>query len=123
MMKFLRTVPKARLVLIFLWLLPLLWLGVRATSAFQGPDADVDFYVVPPEGSKPFTVGDRITLRLEVKHPSNTKVELPSVDEEWGAFDVVEQTATETVNKGDGTSVTGKNIIVSLFKPGQYETP
>lgn len=102
-------------------LLPLL-LG-RVVYAFQLPDADVDFYVVPPAEEKPLTVGDRITLRLEVKHPSGSKIELPRLDEEWGSFEVIEQTEAETVSQGDGTSVTGQNIVVSLFEPGQYETP
>ena len=31
----------------------------------QTPDAEVDFFVVPPEGEKPYTVGDHIVLRLE----------------------------------------------------------
>jgi hypothetical protein len=119
MMNFFKVASKVRVILILL--LPLL-LG-RAVYAFQLLDADVDFYVVPGEENKPLTVGDRITLRLEVKHPSNSKVELPHLDEEWGNFEVIEQTGARTVSQGDGTSVTGQDIVVSLFEPGQYETP
>jgi len=90
----------------------------------QNPvDADVDFYAQPPEDGEPFTVGDHITLRLEVTHPANSQVSLPQVDSEWGDLEVVDQSAPETIDNGDGTVVTGKNIVVSLFEPGEYQTP
>jgi hypothetical protein len=121
MMEFLKTLSKAKFNLISLLLLLLLWVGQG--YAFQTTDADVDFYVVLREEAKPFTVGDRITLRLEVKHPAGTKVELPQLEEEWGNFEVIEQTTPETTRSSDGTAITGKNIVISLFEPGQYETP
>jgi hypothetical protein len=117
MMNFLRLFSKVKLTLILF--IPLFLGGYT----FQLPDADVDFYVVPPAEEKPLTVGDQITLRLEVKHPSTSKVELPRLEDEWGNFEVIGQTEAETTSQGDGTSVTGKNFTVSLFEPGQYETP
>ena len=90
----------------------------------QNPiDADVDFFAQPPEDGEPFTVGDHITLRLEVTHPAGSQVNLPQLDPEWGDFEVVNQSVSQTTQNGDGTAVTGKDIVVSLFEPGEYQTP
>jgi hypothetical protein len=68
-------------------------------------------------------VGDRITLRLEVTHPLNSQVELPEVVEQWGPFEVLEQTEPEIVDNNDGTATSGKDIIVTVFEPGEFQTP
>ena len=93
------------------------------TLAAQPPDADVDFFAVEPVDGSPHTVGDLITLRLEVTHPADSNVSIPAVDEAWGNFEVIEQTGQDTVSNSDGTATTRKDIIVSLFEPGQYQTP
>jgi hypothetical protein len=48
---------------------------------------------------------------------------LPQLEPEWGQFEVVDQTPPETVNHENGTATTGRDIVVTLFAPGQYETP
>lgn len=89
------------------------------------PDAEVDFYVVRPDNAEdePLTVGDQIRLRLEVSHPSTSKVALPQLEKEWGAFEVLDQSAPETIDNEDGTATTGKDIVVTLFQPGRFQTP
>ncbi len=95
-----------------------------ALAAAQSPiDAEVDFFVVSKNNEGSFTVGDRITLRLQVTHPANSEIDLPLVEEQWGELEVVDQTGQDTVKNIDGTAVTRKDIIVSLFEPGQYQTP
>lgn len=94
-----------------------------ALALAQSPDANVDFYVVESPDHHPYTVGDRITLRLEVRHPTNSTVDLPKLDTEWGDFEVVSQTGQDTVANGDGTVITRKDIVVTLFAPGSYQTP
>lgn len=89
----------------------------------QQLDADVDFYAVEPPNGQPFTVGDRIVLRLEVRHPVDSTVELPQLDETWGDFEVIDQTGQDTVRDDSGLAITRKDITVSLFEPGQYQTP
>jgi hypothetical protein len=102
----------------------LLTLSLFPTSALaQSPDANVEFFIQSPEEDKPITVGDRITLRLEITHPPDSRVVLPQVDRQWQAFEVVDQTAPEIVDNGDGTATTSKDIVVTLFQPGQYQTP
>ena len=92
-------------------------------AAAQLPDAEVDFFVKAPEAGTPLTVGDHITLRLEVTHPVDSRVVLPQVAQAWESFEVVDQTPLETVDNEDGTVTTGRDIIVTLFEPGQFQTP
>ena len=103
-----------------IFLVVLRWADVTLA---QSPDADVDFYVVEQSDVQTYTVGDHITLRLEVNHPADSRVELPELEEQWGDFEVVDQTGQDTVRNNDGTSTTRKDIVVSLFEPGQYQTP
>jgi hypothetical protein len=113
----LRSIP--RLILISaLWCLVL----ARPAVAQAPPDAEVDFYI-KEKLMQPLTVGDPVKLRLEVTHPSGSQVVLPQLEKEWGAFEVLDQTAAETINHDDGTATTGKDITVTLFQPGRYQTP
>ncbi len=99
-----------------------IWLPV-SLLAQSVPDAEVDFYVKSPESGHRLTVGDQITLRLEIRHPTDSRVVLPQLEEQWDGFIVVDQTPPETIDRGDGTATTGKDIVVALFQPGEYETP
>ncbi|MBI1879073.1 MAG: hypothetical protein HYR94_12785 [Chloroflexi bacterium] len=64
-----------------------------------------------------------MTLRLEVNHPIDSRAVLPEVGEQWGPFEVVDQTEPETIDNNDGTATTGKDIVVTLFEPGEFQTP
>ena len=69
------------------------------------------------------TVGDIVTLTLEVTHPGDHVVVVPRLTPEWGPFDVVSQTPAQTDSNGDGTETTSQRIEVTLFAPGTFETP
>jgi len=69
------------------------------------------------------TVGDPIRLRLEVNHPADSTVELPLLGTEWDGFEVIEQTELETIDNEDGTATSGQDIVITLFEPGQFQTP
>ena len=43
----------------------------------QSPDASVEFFVKSPDSDGPITVGDQVTLRLEIRHPQDSRVVLP----------------------------------------------
>ncbi len=89
----------------------------------QTPDAEVDFYIKEPLPDHPYTVGDPITLRLEITHPAESGVVLPQLEPEWESFAVVGQTPPDTVKNIDGNAITGKDITVALFAPGDFQTP
>ena len=69
------------------------------------------------------TVGDPISLTLEVVHPEDYIVLVPRLDTEWGAFEVRRQKATSIVQNGDGTRTTSQELEVTLFAPGGFDTP
>ena len=117
-----RSFPLGRITLyILLVSLTLLWLV--SPAAAQAPDATTEFFIKSPESDKPLTIGDRMTLRLEVTHPIDSRVILPQVEKQWGAFEVIDQSEPETIDNNDGTATTGKDIVVTLFEPGEFQTP
>ena len=69
------------------------------------------------------TVGDIVTLMLEVTHPADHVVVVPRLGPEWGPFEVISQTPARTDSNGDGTETTSQHIEVTLFAPGTFETP
>ena len=69
------------------------------------------------------TVGDVVTLTLEVTHPADYAVVIPRLSREWGMFEVVSQSPAQTDSNGDGTETTRQRLEVSLFAPGTFETP
>jgi hypothetical protein len=107
----------------FVLALDLMVLLPALPAAAQSFDAEVDFFVATPDEAQSFTVGDYITLRLQVRHPGDSQVQFPQLEEQWGQFEVIEQSQPTTVTNGDGTTSTGQDIIVALFEPGSYQTP
>ena len=69
------------------------------------------------------TVGDIVTLTLEVTHSADQVVVLPRLGAEWGSFEVRSQTPARTVSNGDGTETTRQHLRVTIFAPGTFETP
>ena len=68
------------------------------------------------------TVGDIVTLTLEVTHPADHVVVVPRLGPEWGPFDVVSQTPAQTDSNADGTETTSQRMEVTIFAPGTFET-
>lgn len=119
-----RHAPHAtRHVPVLLLYLLLLLIFLASPTLAQTIDAKVNFYIDAPDEQTSFTVGDQIPLRLEIVHPANSQASLPDVPQEWEGFEVISQSEPATVNNGDGTATTGKEIVVSLFEPGSYQTP
>ena len=69
------------------------------------------------------TVGDVVTLTLEVTHPADYAVVIPRLIREWGMFEVVSQSPAQTDTNGDGTETTRQRLEVALFAAGTFETP
>ena len=69
------------------------------------------------------TVGDLVTLALEVTHPAGHVAVVSRVGPDWGPFEVISQTPAQTESNRDGTETTSQRIEVTLFAPGTFETP
>jgi hypothetical protein len=104
-------------------LIILLFFTLFTLPALAQIEANVDFYVQSSAEGQPLTVGDPITLRLEVHHDGSARVELPRIEKEWEHFEVVSQSTPATTQNDDGSATTGKDIVVRLFEPGDYQTP
>lgn len=75
----------------------------------------------PPDGG--WTVGDPIPLRLRATYPADLQVVLPELSEQWGAFEVREQTLLNPIAQDNGAIVTVREATVVLWSPGEHETP
>ena len=73
--------------------------------------------------SDELTVGELVTLTLEVTHPSDHSVVLPRLRPEWGPFEVRTQTPARTLSTEDGIWTTLGQYRVTLFAPGEFKTP
>ena len=69
------------------------------------------------------TVGDPVTLTLEIDHPRDHVVVVPRLGRNWGQFEVLSQTGARiTVNDAE-TRTTRQQIDVTLFSTGDFDTP
>ena len=109
-------------ILIFLAIL-VAFIPVPIAFAQQPIEAEVEFFIDTENPTQPFTVGDHIPLRMEIKHPADSRVILPQVETPWESFTVIDQSAPQTIDHGDGTATTSRIIKVALFATGQYQTP
>lgn len=69
------------------------------------------------------TVGDRVSMTLEVTYPSGFQVVLPRLPSEWGALEVLDQSKSSVVDNEDGTVTISQTIEVTAFSPGEFLTP
>lgn len=106
-----------------------LWVVVAFTAAMppgaavaqDGPRSDIRVSFTADRAS--LTVGDLVTLTLEVTHPAGHVVAVPRLGPEWGSFEVVSQSPTQTDSNSGGAETTRQRIEVTLFAPGTFETP
>lgn len=83
--------------------------------------ADVAVRLSAPAGQP--TVGDEIALQLEVIHPADSQVILPTLGPLWGDFEMRQQGPLTTSANADGTLTSRQEIDVALFAPGIFQTP
>ena len=68
-------------------------------------------------------VGDHIPLRLSVSYPAGFVVTLPNLPNAWGPFEILAQELLDPIENQDGTHTTLSQMTVTLWAPGQFETP
>ena len=92
------------------------------TAFAQGaPPSDVRISFIADRTE--LTVGELVTLTLEVTYSADHVVVIPRLHPEWGPFEVRSQTPAQTFSNGDGTETTLQQLQVTLFAPGTFETP
>ena len=97
---------------------------VMSFNSLQAQEAGVtDINVALVADRDELTVGDLVTITLEATHPLDHAVVLPRLGSEWGPLEIRSQTPARTESGGDGVATTRKRFEVTLFAPGEYETP
>ncbi len=74
-------------------------------------------------GRAEITVGDVIPLTLHVTHPAGWRVIIPTLDKQWGEFEVRHQSTPTIVSNGDSPETTSQTIEVARLRPGEVQTP
>jgi hypothetical protein len=69
------------------------------------------------------TVGDVIPLTLQVTHPAGWRVIVPTLEKQWGDFELRSQSTPVIAANGDGTETTSQTIEIARMRPGETQTP
>ena len=80
----------------------LLTMGTPGTALAQDTSLG-DIRIALLADRSELTVGDPISLTLEVTHPEDHIVVVPRLDPDWGVFQVRRQTAANIAENRDGT--------------------
>ena len=94
---------------------------VSAAPAQGGPSTGVSVSLVAEPNE--LTVGDLVTISIVITHPADSTIVVPRLEREWGPFEVQDQTSVQTVSIQDGVKTVAKQLRVTLFAPGIFETP
>ena len=93
--------------------------GTATAQASSSSSIQISFTASRTE----LTVGDPVTLTLEIIHPRDHVVVVPRLGRNWGQFEVLSQTGARiTVNDAE-TRTIRQQIDVTLFSTGDFETP
>ena len=102
-------------IVVCILLLPQLW-AVQI-------NAQENVVVELTPSKKEMFVGDIVTLSLTVTHPTEYRVIIPNLPQEWGEFEVRSQSDSEVTYNQNSTANTTQTIDVSLFSLGTFEIP
>ena len=108
------------------WLLKILFvisLLVVSTATSNKAHAQEILSATLSVKSQDFTVGDVIPLELSITHPAGWRVVVPTLEQQWGEFEVRNQSVPEIIDNTDGTQTTIQQINVARMRPGDVETP
>ena len=109
-------------ILLVSLLVPLLLTAAFGAAPAQA-DASSSVQISFTPSRTELTVGDPVTLTLEITHPRDHVVVLPRLGRNWGQFEVLSQTGARiTVNDAE-TRTTRQLIDVTLFSTGDFDTP
>ncbi len=88
----------------------------------QEPEVEIKLTAPePPPGG--WTVGDPIQLRLTATYPAGFDLALPALPQQWGPFEVIEQSALPPTDDAPDRLRASRDVVVTLWAPGDYQTP
>jgi hypothetical protein len=104
------------------WLISLMVIALML-SVVSGASAQGNVAVTLSVGGEAPTVGDVIPLTLQVTHPVGWRVIVPTLEKQWGEFEVRSQSTPVITASGNGTETTTQKIEVVRMRPGEIQTP
>jgi len=104
------------------WFISLIAIALMLTVV-TGVSAQSNVAVTLSVGGDVITVGDVIPLTLRVTHPAGWRVIVPTLEKQWGEFEVRSQSTPVITANGDGTETTSQKIEVARMRPGEVQTP
>ena len=115
------TLPIGRRVGFAVWLACLLVSPpaalVSGTAPAQvAPSSAVQISLTPSQPD--LTVGEPVTLTLEITYPDDHAVVVPRLERTWGPFEVLSQEPVKISVNGSGRRTTQQQIDVTLFSVG-----
>ncbi len=96
---------------------------VTSVSAQDSIPAQSNVAVTLSVGGEAPTVGDVIPLTLQVTHPAGWRVIVPTLEKQWGEFEVRGQSTPVITANSAGTETTTQKIEVARMRPGEAQTP
>ena len=93
--------------------------GIATAQASSSSAVQVSFTASRTE----LTVGDPVTLTLEITHPRDHVVVVPRLGRNWGQIEVLSQTGARITVNDSETRTTRQQIDVTLFSTGVFDTP
>ena len=118
-----RTARRPAVSLVVLWAVVAFIAAMSPGAAVAQDGSNPDIRVSLTADRATLTVGDLVTLTLEVTHPAGHVVTVPRLGPDWGPFEVSSQSPVQTDSDAGGTETTRQRIEVTLFAPGTFETP
>ena len=77
---------------------------------------------ITPDRSE-LTVGDIVTLTLEIQHAQGSRVIFPRLEKTLGDFEILSQSESETTENEDGSLTSLQTLQVTLFCPRGIHLP
>ena len=118
-----RTAGRPAVGLGVLWAIAALMVVMVPGAAVAQDGSNPDTSVSLTADRATLTVGDPVTLTLEVTYLTGRVVAVPRLGPEWGPFEVISQSPAQTDSNADGAETTRQQFEVTLFAPGTFETP
>jgi hypothetical protein len=112
-----RSISRDLVTLVSWWLI--LWVSLGGESFAQDLRASVKTSL----DHSTITVGDLVTLKLEVRRPDDLKIQLPALEGELGEW-VVRQIKESATSKSDpGWNMETFELELTIYKTGEFEIP
>jgi hypothetical protein len=100
-------------------LLLVLLLGVVSVVYGQSDSIQATWTAIPTEA----TIGDVITLTLNVAHPEGYRVIMPDFDKTWGDFEVRSVGQPQIHTTDNDTEITSFDLQAAILNIGTFNTP